>query len=105
MGGPQGSHAPLTARGIQPPLARPDEPAARGRPSAEVYTSLCGHPTPTKREEFVEAVFLKMHEVVVAVELTAAMTAHHDVFEQARQVRRRMDATVPWKYSGAEGSA
>ena len=64
-----------------------------------------GHPSPTKREEFVEAVFLKMHEVIQAVELTAAMTSHKEVFEQARQVRRTMDATEPWKYSGAEAPA
>ena len=64
-----------------------------------------GHPSPTKREEFVEAVFLKMHEVVLAAELTAAMTSHNEVFEQARQARRTMGATEPWKYSGAEGPA
>ena len=64
-----------------------------------------GHPSPTKREEFVEAVFLKMYEVVVAVEMTAAVTAHSEVFDQAREARRTMDATEPWKYSGTEGSA
>ena len=64
-----------------------------------------GHPSPTKREGFVQAVFLKMHEVVVAVEMTAAVTAHSEVFDQAREARRTMDATEPWKYSKTEGSA
>lgn len=64
-----------------------------------------GHPSHAKREEFVEAVFLKMHEVVVATELTAAKTSHAHVFEQAREARRAMDATDPWKYQVAHGSA
>ena len=64
-----------------------------------------GHPYQTKREEFVEAVFLKMHEVVVAVELTAAMTANSEVLKQAREARKTMEVTEPWQYSGAEGSA
>ena len=64
-----------------------------------------GHPSQAKREEFVEVVFLKMHAVVVAAELTAAMTAHSEVFAQAREARRAMDATEPWKYRGVEGSA
>ncbi len=45
--------------------------------------SMQGHPESAKRQEFVEAVFLKMHEVVVAVELTAAVTAHAEVFKAA----------------------
>lgn len=62
-----------------------------------------GHPSPQKQEKFIEAVFLKMHEVVVAVELTAAVTSHCAVFKQAREVRRAMDATKPWKHNGCEG--
>jgi methionyl-tRNA synthetase len=64
-----------------------------------------GHPSNSKREEFVEAVFLKMHEVVVATELTAAKTSHAEVFALAREARRAMDATEPWKYQGAQSSA
>jgi hypothetical protein len=64
-----------------------------------------GHPSHAKREEFVEAVFLKMHEVVVATELTAAKTSHVEVFAQAREARRAMDAAEPWKHQAAHGSA
>lgn len=64
-----------------------------------------GHSSQAKRQEFVEAVFLKMHEVVVATELTAAKTAHREVFERARAARRAMDTAEPWKYHGAHGSA
>jgi hypothetical protein len=64
-----------------------------------------GHPSTAKREEFVGAVFLKMHEVVVAAELTAAVTAHAEVFAQAREARRTMDASKPWKYRDGQASA
>ena len=58
-----------------------------------------GHPSSEKRDEFVEAVFLKMHEVVVAVEFTAAVTAHAPVFNAAREARCAMDASEPWKWA------
>ena len=64
-----------------------------------------GHSFLKKREKFVEAVFLKMHEVVVAVEVTAAMTGHSEVFKQVRQARRTMDTNEPWKFSENKGSA
>lgn len=64
-----------------------------------------GHPSPVKRQEFAEAVLLKMHEVVVAAELTAAVTANNEVFTQAREARRTMDSTEPWKYQAPHGSA
>jgi hypothetical protein len=64
-----------------------------------------GHPSPEKRDEFVEAVLLKMHEVVVAVELTAALTAHADVFNEARAARRLMDASEPWIGQNGAGPA
>lgn len=64
-----------------------------------------GHPSHAKRQEFVEAVFLKMHEVVVATELTAAKTSHTEVFAEARTARRAMDAAAPWKFQTARGSA
>jgi hypothetical protein len=63
-----------------------------------------GHPSAAKRQEFVEAVFLKMHEVVVAVEFTAAVTAHVHVFETAREARHIMDASEPWKPQNVEPS-
>jgi len=56
-----------------------------------------GHPDALKREEFVEAVFLKLHEVVLAIEFTAAVTAHAKVFKAAREARHAMDASDPWK--------
>ena len=64
-----------------------------------------GHPEEPKRQEFVEAVFLKMHEVVVAVEFTAAVTAHAEVFKAAREARHVMDASEPWKRQNGETSA
>jgi hypothetical protein len=64
-----------------------------------------GHPSAAKRQEFVEAVFLKMHEVVVAVEFTAAVTAHAHVFEAAREARHVTDASEPWKRQNVESSA
>lgn len=54
-----------------------------------------GHPS--KREEFVEFVFLKLHEVVVAIEFTAALTSNAEIFRLAREARHTMDATEPWK--------
>jgi len=56
-----------------------------------------GHPDALKRAEFVEAVFLKLHEVVVALEFTAAVTAHAAVFRAVREARNVMDASDPWK--------
>ncbi len=56
-----------------------------------------GHPELAKRSEFVEAVFLKLHEVVVALELTAAVTGHSAVFNAAREARHTMDSLEPWK--------
>lgn len=50
-----------------------------------------GHRSAEKRLEFVEAVFMKMHEVVTAVQLTAAVTGHEVVFDAARSARRQMD--------------
>ena len=64
-----------------------------------------GHPDNSKRREFVQAVFLKAHEVVVAVELTAAVTANATVFHAAREARHTMDASEPWKRSTSDGSA
>jgi hypothetical protein len=58
-----------------------------------------GHLSPSKRQEFVEAVVLKLHEVVIALELTAAVTAHAEIFKAARDARHTMDASEPWKRS------
>jgi hypothetical protein len=56
-----------------------------------------GHPCRSKRLEYVEAVLLKLHEVVAALEITAAMTAHSEVFKAARDARHAMDNSAPWK--------
>jgi hypothetical protein len=64
-----------------------------------------GHPHPAKRDEFIEAAHLKLHEVVVAIELTAAATGEADVFKAAREARHAMDASAPWKYISGNDSA
>jgi hypothetical protein len=58
-----------------------------------------GHLSPEERQEFVEAVMLKLHEVVVALEITAAVTAHAEIFLTARDARHAMDNSEPWKRS------
>ena len=70
-------------------------------PSTGVF-AMRGHPEASKRQEFVEAVFLKMHEVVLAVELSAAVTAHAEVREVAREARHAMDVSEPWKRQNVE---
>ena len=70
-------------------------------PSTGVF-AMRGHPEASKRQEFVANVFLKMHEVVVAVEFTAAVTAHAEVFKAAREARHVMDASEPWKRQNGE---
>lgn len=50
-----------------------------------------GHPVEATRQEFVSAVFRTMHEVVTAVEVTAAVTSHAPVFKAAREARRTLD--------------
>ena len=54
------------------------------------------HASVAKHDEFIEAVFMKMPEVVVATELTATALGNAAVFEQARKARRTMNATEPW---------
>jgi hypothetical protein len=61
-----------------------------------------GHLSPSKRQEFIKAVLLKLHEVVTAIELTAAITAHAEVFQAARDARHAMDDSEPWKYPESE---
>lgn len=56
-----------------------------------------GHPSISTRKEFIETAFLKIHEVVIAVEFTAAVTANAEVFEAARGACHKMDASDPWK--------
>ncbi len=60
---------------------------------------MSGHASISKREEFVEAVLLKLHEVVIALELTAAVTANALIFKAAREARHTMDSIEPWKHS------
>ena len=54
------------------------------------------HSSAAKRDEFIEAVFMKMYEVVVATELTAKALGSEAISEQARKTRRTMNATEPW---------
>ena len=58
-----------------------------------------GHVAAEKRDEFIDAVFLKMHEVVTSLQMTAAVTAQETVFNEVRETRRTMDTREPWKYS------
>jgi hypothetical protein len=58
-----------------------------------------GHFSQSTRQEFAEAVFLKLHEVVIAIEFTAAVTANAEIFKAARDVRHTMDNSEPWKFS------
>ncbi|MCX5890533.1 MAG: hypothetical protein NTY36_13960 [Deltaproteobacteria bacterium] len=60
---------------------------------------MSGNASASKREEFVEAVLLKLHEVIVAIEFTAAVTANASIFNAAREARHTMDAIEPWKNS------
>jgi hypothetical protein len=68
------------------------------------HFAMRGHPDDEKREEFVEAAFLMLHEVVVAIEFTAAATSNASVFHAAREARHTMDASKPWKRE-VQGSA
>ena len=56
-----------------------------------------GHPASEVRDVHLEFAALKLHEVVVAFELTAAVTSAAPVFEAARETRREMDTREPWK--------
>jgi hypothetical protein len=56
-----------------------------------------GYPNSIKRKDYVDSVFLKMHEVVAAIEVTAALTGDKKVFEESREVRRLMDESDPWR--------
>ena len=58
---------------------------------------MCGHQSMFKREEFIEAVLLKLHEVVVAIEFTAAVTANARIFKLARDARHAMDGSDLWR--------
>lgn len=61
-----------------------------------------GHQDAATRHLHEEAVALKLHEVVAAVEITAAVTSTASVFEAARTSRRGMDAMAPWKPGSCE---
>ena len=58
---------------------------------------LAGHPDSETRRTHLEFAALKLHEVVVAIELTAAVTSTARVFEAARNTRREMDQLEPWR--------
>jgi hypothetical protein len=40
-----------------------------------------------------------LYEVVIALEFTAAVTAHAEIFKAARDARHAMDDSEPWKRS------
>lgn len=50
-----------------------------------------GHSSPLKRQEHVEAVFLTLPNVVSALQLTAAVTSHQDVYNATRDARRALE--------------
>ena len=56
-----------------------------------------GHPLAQKRQEFVTHVCLKLHEVVCAIELTAAVTPQPEVLQAVGDLRRAIDNSEPWK--------
>lgn len=58
---------------------------------------ISGHPAGEMRAVHLEFAALKLHEVVIAFELTAAVTSVSSVFEAARNTRRDMDQREPWK--------
>ena len=60
---------------------------------------LSGHLSQPKRQEFVESVFLKLHEVVIALKITAAVTADAEIFKAAHDAIQIMDESEPWKRS------
>jgi hypothetical protein len=58
--------------------------------------AMLGHPDIAKREEFVDAVYhQKLPEVVVAIELTAAVIGTAALFSAAREARRKMHLSEP----------
>ncbi len=54
-----------------------------------------GHPAPPKRQEFVDAVYRILHEIVCAVELTAAVTAQPEIRQAVRNLKHTMDNSMP----------
>ena len=44
-----------------------------------------------RHREHVESVLLKLHEILAALESTAAATSHNEVFEATREARRALD--------------
>ncbi|MGE3542157.1 MAG: hypothetical protein AB7N91_32680 [Candidatus Tectimicrobiota bacterium] len=64
-----------------------------------------GYLSPSKRQEFIEVVWWKLREVVVALEFTAAVTAQAEIFQAARDARHAMDDFEPWRRSLKRHSA
>ena len=67
--------------------------------------SMSGHSGSETRHLHAEAVALHLHGVVAAIELTAAMTASAPVFDGARETRREMDRSEPWRRNDDIGAA
>jgi len=51
-----------------------------------------GDTTTGQRREHADMVYLKLHEVVTALEITASCTAHEAVYSATREARRSLDA-------------
>jgi hypothetical protein len=59
-----------------------------------------GHPASSKRREHVEKVFLKgLHQVVCAIQQTAAVTSNAAVHDAAREAKQAIDVSEPWRFS------
>jgi hypothetical protein len=56
-----------------------------------------GNLPPQRKDDYLVMVYLKLHEVVVAVEFTAAVLRDARILMIARQTRHTMDDAWPWK--------
>jgi hypothetical protein len=56
-----------------------------------------GNLPPQRKDDYLVMVFLKLHEVVVAIEFTAAVLRKARIFMIARETRHTMDGAWPWK--------
>lgn len=57
----------------------------------EGHFSMRGSRLRWKRQDYIEWIFLKLHEVVSALEITAAVTSHEEVWNATRGARRALD--------------
>ena len=66
------------------------------------HFSMRGSRFPWKRQYCIEWVFLKLHEVVIALQITAAVTGHEEVWKATDDARRILDA-AGWSESPGKG--